>query len=329
MNKNKIVIGQGAAAVDIVIQCQALPEEDGFGRIYKEQITSGGSGANVLVTIAQLGAPAALVAKLGEDEFGRQFRQELMADGVSTQYLLVKPGGATMHTYVFVAEHGKRSILVNSGDSFHTLAPEEVDDRILDDADVLYTDGCPAGVSVKLAKAAKARNIPVFVQIECPPSFMSPTSYSSGQINEVLSYADIICCGRDVYRELATADDYLFSLKDTYDKYKPAFGVICTAGEEGAIWHSRQDTLHCAAYAINPVDTTGAGDSFCGGMIYSFFLHNAGKKDSLAFASACAAIKCLSHGPRLRVSEAMVKDFMNKHVLTCNSIKHPRKKGKE
>ncbi len=319
MAKNKIVIGQGAAAVDIVIQCRALPREDSFGRIYKERVTSGGSGANVLVTVAQLGAAAALVAKLGEDEFGRQFRRELSADGVSSQYLQVKPGGATMHTYVFVAEHGQRSILVNRGDSFHTLAAEEVADRILDDAAVFYTDGCPGGVAVKLAKAARARSIPVFVQMECLPSFMLPNFCSAGQIDELLSYADIICCGRDVYCELAAADDYLSAMRNTCEKYRPAFGVVCTAGAEGAIWYSRQDTLYCAAYAIDPVDTTGAGDSFCGGLIYSYFLQTAGKKESLAFASACAAMKCLSPGPRLRVSEAMVKDFMNKHRLTCKS----------
>ncbi|MDD4238864.1 MAG: carbohydrate kinase family protein [Desulfotomaculaceae bacterium] len=316
MDKNKIVIGQGATAMDIVIQCQDLPKEDGFGHIYAERITSGGSGANVLVTIAQLGAAAALVAKLGEDEFGQQFRRELLADGVSDQYLHVKPGGITMHTYVFVAEKGKRSILVNRGDSFHTLAPEEVDESILDNASVLFTDGCPGGIAVKLAKAANARNIPVYLQMECLPSFMLSSFCTAGQIDELLSYADIICAGRDVYCELAAKEDYLFSMQDIHEKYKPAFGVICTAGEEGAIWHSRQGAISCGVYDIDPVDTTGAGDSFSGGLIYHFFLQGADRKDSLAFATACAAMKCLSQGPRLRVSEAAVIDFMNKHRLT-------------
>ncbi|OPX85868.1 MAG: putative sugar kinase YdjH [Pelotomaculum sp. PtaB.Bin104] len=316
MNKNKMVIGQGAAAMDIVIQCRHLPGEDSFGRIYQERITSGGSGANVLVTIAQLGAAAALVAKLGEDQFGRQFRRELLADGVSDQYLHVKPGGATMHTYVFVTEQGKRSILVNRGNSFHTLNPEEVDESILDNASVFYSDGCPGGVAVKLAKAAKARNIPVFIQMECLPSFMLSEYCTAEQIDELLSYADIICAGRDVYCELAAKADYLFSIQDTYEKYKPAFGVICTAGEEGAIWHSRHGAISCGVYAINPVDTTGAGDSFCGGLIYRFFLQGAGRKDTLTFATACAAMKCLSPGPRLRVSEAAVTNFMNKHSMT-------------
>lgn len=316
MAKDKMVVGQGAAAMDIVIRCQDLPKEDGFAHIYEERITSGGSGANVLVTIAQLGAAAALVAKLGDDQFGRQFRRELLADGVGDQYIQVKPGGATMHTYVFVADYGRRSILVNRGDSFHTLAPEEVAESILNNASVFYTDGSPAGVSVKLAKAAKARNIPIFLQMECLPSFMLSEFCTAGQIDELLGCADIICCGRDVYCELASKEDYLSSMQATYEKYKPALGAICTAGAKGAVWHSRQGLISCGIYTIEPVDTTGAGDSFSGGLIYRFLLHGADRKNSLAFASACAALKCLSPGPRLRVSEAEVNDFMNKHRLT-------------
>lgn len=316
MDKNKLVIGQGATAMDIVIKCENLPREDGFGRIYEERITSGGSGANVLVTVAQLGATAALVAKLGDDEFGHQFRRELLTDGVSDRYLHVKDGGTTMHTYVFVAGQGKRSILINRGNSFHTLAPAEVDESILDGASVLFTDGCPGGAAVKLVKAARARNIPVFFQMECLPSFMVSEFCTAGQIDELLSYADIICAGRDIYSELAAKEEYLSAMQDIYQKYKPAFGAICTAGEEGAVWCSRHGVIACGIYDIDPVDTTGAGDSFSGGLIYRFFLQGAGPRDALIFATACAAMKCLSPGPRLRVSEASVIDFMDTHRLT-------------
>ena len=155
MNKRGVVLGLGATAMDIVIRCSDLPKEDGFAQIYDERRTSGGSCANVLVTLAQLGVETSLVARIGEDSLGEQFRRELLQDGVSDRYLQVKPGGVTMYTYVFVAEGGKRSIFVNSGDSFLSLKEENVEESMLNGVDVFFTDGYPSGPSLKLARAAK------------------------------------------------------------------------------------------------------------------------------------------------------------------------------
>ena len=78
----KTVLGLGTATMDIVLQCAGLPKADGFEVIKKEQLYSGGSCANMLVTLAKLGVNARQIAKIGDDSLGKTFREDLIKDGV-------------------------------------------------------------------------------------------------------------------------------------------------------------------------------------------------------------------------------------------------------
>lgn len=60
--------------------------------------------------------------------------------------------------------------------------------------------------------------------------------------------------------------DYHQALKAVYDQYHPYFGAVCTAGDTGAIWIQENRTINAKAYAITPIDSTGAGDSFLGAL---------------------------------------------------------------
>jgi len=310
MKKKGMIVGQGATALDVVIRCSELPKEDGFARIYDERRTSGGSGANVLVTVAQLGAEAALVARIGEDGMGEEFRRGLLSDGVSDRYLQVKPGGVTMYTYVFVAEEGKRSIFVNAGDSFASLKPEQVAESVLDGADVFFTDGYPSGVAVKLAHAAQKRHIPIVLQLECVPSFMEGEFTNPADLQELLQIADVICSGRDAFYELTGEKEEIRAMESAYRLYHPAQGVICTMGEKGSSWFDGTEMLACPAYPVAAVDTTGAGDSFTGAMIYGYYLQGFRRRQALQFANACAAMKCLEPGPRFHGNAGDVLAFI-------------------
>lgn len=310
MEKRGVVLGQGATAVDVVIRCSELPKDDGFARVYDERRTSGGSGANVLVTLAQLGVEASLVARIGDDSLGEQFRRELLQDGVSDRYLQVNPGGVTMYTYVFVADKGKRCIFVNSGDSFAGLKAENVEESMLNGVDVFFTDGYPSGSSLKLARAAQSRKIPVFFQLECVPSFMEGEFTNPQDLQELLGLADLICSGGDAYEELSGEKDETSALKSVYRRYRPSQGVICTMGGRGAVWFDGEETISCPAYPIDAVDTTGAGDSFVGALIFSYLLQGLDRLPAMRFAGACAALKCLQAGPRFHGSAEDVLRFI-------------------
>lgn len=109
--------------------------------------------------------------------------------------------------------------------------------------------------------------------------------------------ADLICSGDDVYYELSEEQEENSAVKIIYRRYHPSYGVICTMGEQGAIWFDGEDMISCPVYSVDAVDTTGAGDSFVGAMIYSYLLQGMDRREALRFASACAAMKCQQPGP--------------------------------
>ncbi len=297
--------------MDYVIRCSGFPRNDGFERICSERLTSGGSCANVLVTLSYLGVSTSLVAQVGEDPLGEQFRRELIADGVCDQWLFVRPGGSTMHTYVFVSREGGRAILVNPGDSYHLLSAGQITGKMLDGVSVLFTDGSPGAPALKLCRMAKEREIPVFYQMENLPSFTHGTPGSYARFQEILASADLICAGQDVYRELGGAHRGLDEcVKSLWETISPRHGLVCTAGGQGAFWYDGDSFLRMPVFPVKAIDTTGAGDSFCGGLILRYLLEDASREEALRFACACGAMKCLAPGPRLRASRQEVEDFM-------------------
>jgi len=112
------------------------------------------------------------------------------------------------------------------------------------------------------------------------------------------------------YFELSgETSDIKKALRKVWDVYKPKDGVICTLGNEGSIWYDGVDFICKDTYKVEVKDTTGAGDCFTGGLIYSYYEKNYTKGMALDFANASAALKCMVKGPRNSVKEEKVLEF--------------------
>lgn len=94
-------------------------------------------------------------------------------------------------------------------------------------------------------------------------------------------------------------------------KYYVPQGVICTAGDEGALWCDAKESIYRDAYPVEAVDTTGAGDCFLAGFIYAYFCKRMDKQETIEFASASAALKCMQKGPRTRATVEDVLQFIH------------------
>lgn len=308
--EKKWLIGQGATAVDTLLYCSTPIALDGIIRTHEERITSGGSAANLLVTAAGMGVPCALVAKIGDDAFGRQFRRELLDDHVDDRYLLSCPGKITLHTYVAVEPDGNRTIIVNGGDCYYSLCDQDIPSDALDDAFLFYTDGSPKAGAVALARRAVQRGVPVFYQRESLEREDQPELCRMGE--ELLAAADIISGGPEIFRQMVGSGEPK-ALKTVWERYRPANGVIMTAGHHGAYWFDGTRLLHQPIFPVRSVDSTGAGDSFCGGLIFAYYVRGWDKASALRFAAACGAMKCMTPGPRLHAAESGVQAFLEQH----------------
>jgi sugar/nucleoside kinase (ribokinase family) len=305
------VLGMGAVAMDLVLQCENLPGEDGFSFVHEETWLPGGSCSNVMVALTLMGVRCAVVAQIGDDPYGDGVRADLERAGVSTRYLFAKPEGTSLHTLVAVGRGGSRSIFANLGDAFLALSKSQVSAEMIRGIKVLYTDMFTARPALKLARLCRETGVPVVFNLECSLGFMESCKVSREEVVEMMSLCDLLCIGREGLRDLLTPmADEMRAAVYLQEKHAPEEGVVVTLGEKGAFWAGNGKTLAVPAFAVEAVDTTGAGDAFIGGLIYSRLVKRRDIRTSLRFASACGAIKCRQTGPRLVTNEKEVEDFM-------------------
>lgn len=300
--------------MDIVLQCENLPREDGFAFVHNESLLPGGSCANVLAALTRLGVDTGLVAKIGDDKYGRAFREDIARSGVSTEYLFTRPGGITLHTFVTLAPNGERAIFCHLGDSLLDLREDEVVPEMLREVKVFYTDMFPGRPALKLARLSRELGVKVVFNLECAPSFMQLCEVSLGEIEEMISLCDLLCMSREGLFQFTGVEDPRVAGQALYQRYQPREGIVSTCGTQGALWwFGDKASISAPAFPVQAIDTTGAGDAFIAGLIYAYFYQEMGRQQALEFANACGAIKCTQLGARFKAGLEEVNSFVRRN----------------
>ena len=297
------VIGLGFAAMDIVLNTEDLPKEDGFSFVHRERLLAGGSCANAMAAISRLGGASGLIAKVGDDHYGEIFVRDLKASGVVSSGVLVKPKGTTLHNFIAVTADGQKAIFSHLGDSLLSLSEDEVSTDMLTGAKAFYNEMIPAGPALKLSRYCKESGIPVIFNLQVGLGFMSLCGVSRGALDEMLAMCDVFITNGHFMGDLAGEDDSVDAAHAVYEKYRPSRGVIVTRGEKGCCHVHEKGSTGLSALKVQSVDTTGAGDAFSGGLLYGRFVKGLGMKEALWFATGCAGLKCTQSGPRLNAKE--------------------------
>lgn len=304
------VLSLGIVGMDQVIECDGFLDTDGFTNIRDENNLPGGSCANVSVTAGSLGLNVFQSGKIGTDEFGKRFRDTLIEDGVDDRFLVTQAGGITMHTYILNFPNGEHSILVNSGNTMNHLKADELPENVLDNIDLFFCDLYSPDAAIFVAKKAQERNIPIVFHLQTTASFMNDYyDIKYDTLQEMLGMSNLFVTNEMNLMDLENTNSFEEALKNVFTKYKIKEGVVCTRGSLGAYWYDGILMNH-GGFSINPIDSTGAGDSFIGGLLYSYFYKKLDKADSLKFSNAVASIKCLNSGPRYKVTASEVEDFI-------------------
>jgi len=273
MTRRIVVVG--SINMDLVTQSPRFPQP-GETLLGESFITvPGGKGANQAVAAARLGAEVALVGALGRDAFGDQLHAGLLAEGVDLQYVLRLDQQAS----------GTASITVAAGDNQIVVVPA-ANSRV-------------APAHVEAAREAFAHADAVLVQMEIPLDAIEATLRLGRRVGVpvILNPAparplppDWLALARYVtpnQHELAT----LLGVEpgeDFHALMRRAPGpVVLTRGSEGAWFREEGDPVHQPSFAVEVVDSTGAGDTFNAAL--AVFLHE-GLPAAVRKASAAAAL---------------------------------------
>ncbi|THU49777.1 hypothetical protein C4D60_Mb06t13100 [Musa balbisiana] len=312
-----LIVSFGEMLIDFVptVSGVSLAEAPGFIK------APGGAPANVAIAVARLGGRAAFVGKLGDDEFGRMLAGILRDNGVDDGGVSFDTGARTALAFVTLRADGEREFMFYRNPSADMLLTEgELNLDVIKRAAVfhygsisLITEPCR---SAHLKAMEVARQAGALLSYD--PNLRLPLWPSAEEAREqILSIwdeADIIKVS-DVELEFLTGqesveDDVVLTL------WRPAFKLlVVTLGEKGCKYYTKDFRGSLDGYAVDTVDTTGAGDAFVGAMLTKIVddqsvLQDEGKlREVLKFANACGAITTTEKGaiPALPSEPAAVK----------------------
>jgi len=277
------VIVVGSVNIDLVVHAIELPApgETVIGGAFAK--AQGGKGANQAAAAASLGARTRLVGLVGDDDFGREARADLGARDVELSGL----GTGAAHTgvaVIVVDASGENLIAVASGANAE-LSGEivgEVFARIDEPSAVVLADlEVPDDAILMAARAARARGW-TFVLSPAPARTLA---------RDLVGLCDVLIPNEHEVSELGWP-----SIEALLDA--GAGAVVVTLGAAGVDLHrAGSSSVHVDAIPVDVIDTTGAGDAFCGALA-AWLAEGAAIEDSIAAAVAAGALATRAVGAR-------------------------------
>jgi ribokinase len=286
--KSGTILVAGAINTDLVATMAQAPRAgetitgSGFA------VHGGGKAANQAVAAARAGATVHLVGAVGDDDFGRGRLADLAADGIAIERVRVDSVAPSGVALIFVEASGENRIAYVPGATL-TVPPEHVAEAFKEvrPAFVLVTNELPKASIVELVAAANAAGVPVILNATPDPELA----------RDLLQMADVL---------IVNEGEALVLLQESGTGQPPATlvarlrelgiaTVILTAGAEGAFVGDEADVRQYAPPAVEVVDTTGAGDAFCGAFVARLAAGDA-TDEAVEFAVVASAISVTRAG---------------------------------
>src|ERR1700733_3146542 len=324
------VLGIGNAIFDVLVQTDekflathgmtkggmALIDETRAAGIYRDMgpatKMSGGSAANTIVGIANLGARAAYVGKVRDDEVGRLYTHDIRAAQVAFETRAAASGPATGCSYILVTPDGERTMNTYLG-AAQDRPPADIDEAQIAASAIVYLEGYlwdPASAKEAFVKASTiAHGAGRQVALTLSDSFCVGR-YRDEFLGLMRNgTADLIFANEAELQSLYQTSDFDAALTQLRKDVK--LGVV-TRSEKGCVVASADGLVAVPAFPIQKlVDTTGAGDLFAAGFLFGL-VRGAGYEKA-GMLGGLAAAEVIQHiGARPQVS---LKELAQKHGL--------------
>lgn len=295
MDTKKKIVVIGSSNTDMVIKSDRLPKpgETILGGNFL--MNHGGKGANQAVAAARLGGNVTFVCKIGNDIFGNETMEMFHKEKIDTTYVGItttEPSGIAL---INVDKKGENCIVVASGAN-STLSVEDIqkaEPAIKRASIVIMQLETPIESMTYAARMAKKDGITVLLN----PAPAQPLP------DELLANVDIIIPNvteAEIISGMCITDDESAKEAIRHISAKGIKTVIITMGARGALAYENNEFIHIPAFKVEAVDTTAAGDTFCGGLCVAL---SEGKslKEAIIFASKASSISVTRMGAQVSI----------------------------
>ncbi|MEK9721257.1 MAG: sugar kinase [Quisquiliibacterium sp.] len=259
----------------------------------------GGDTSNAIIAAARAGARCAYFTRLGDDEFGRQFKQIWTSEGVECGTVMIDPSA---HTAVYFVTHGPQGHVfsyLRAGSAASRICPDDLPREQIAQADILYASGISMAISATACDAT-------LEALRLARAAGGKTAFDS---NLRLKLWPLQRARRMISAAVALSDYFMPSLEDLtaltgiHDEQalvdwchlQGARTVLLKMGPAGVLVSDGARREQIAGHRVKALDATGAGDCFCGN-----FLARIAAGDSIwqaaRYANAAAALSTTGLG---------------------------------
>jgi ribokinase len=302
---NPKVVVVGSFNMDLVIKTERRPQrgETLIGEEFGMFI--GGKGANQAIAASRLGADVTMIGRLGADLFGDTFFTEFDKENIDTSFVVRDAEVGTGVASPVIDADGDNSIIIVPRANMR-LDVEDVERAAskIADADVLLLQlEVPIESSKRAAEIARANGVEII--LNPAPACVLPDSF--------LGLIDILVPNEvetEFLTKVTVADDEGARLAAKVLFEKGISTIVLTLGNRGTLLLTSQRSQLVPAYNVKVVDTTAAGDAFCGALATA--LASGDKiENAVAFANATGAlaVTVLGAAPSMPTAE-QVHDFV-------------------
>lgn len=279
------VYGVGNALVDIQARLpDSLLDELGFnkgamtlvdestqtrvlGSLHASSISrcAGGSAANTVMGLVDLGGKAAYAGKVGRDSLGDFWLRDMRELGVAIS--VPQTAGQTGTCVVLITEDAQRTMLTHLGLS-STLGPADIDEAEIRKAKYVYIEGylfageTTRQAALRAVELAKKNNVKVAFTVSDP--------FLIGMHRELFwqlieGPVDLLFCNIDEAKALTGQTDPIECARQIH---KHAADVALTLGADGSLLMHGGQIFPVEGVRVNAIDTTGAGDMYAAGLLF-------------------------------------------------------------
>lgn len=280
--RRPVVLCAGIAVEDFLFKVDRFPQAG--EKVYASALVAspGGCAANASIAVARLGGAARFTGPVGTDEASSRFLDGLARDGVDVSWVESVDGASISVSGIFIDGTGEKMVATRRGEKLADARPRDAAGLVAD-VDVVMADNRFPDFVQPILEAAMRRGIPAVLDGD------RATTPDDG----LFAHASHVIFSSEALRATTGVDDLATALT-IVAKSVPGFLAV-TNGPSDVLWLDGERVRHTAAFAIEAVDTLGAGDTFHG----AFALGLAEGREAIAamrFAAAAAALKCTRFG---------------------------------
>ena len=280
----------GILVADVIVeQVSNYPEKGVLEPVNSITMHNGGNAMTAAINLRKLGVESYMAGMVGDDMFGDFLRKRLIDSGVDTKGLKVSSDAQTSASVLMIDKNGERSFFHCKGTNA-VFSENDIDYSVIDNCDAVFVTGTflmdkfDGEETMKFLSHCKKKGKTTFLDVcwDAKGKWGELLDMSMPYIDFFMPSIDEAVCiaGKDSPENIA---DVFVS--------RGAKNVIIKLGSKGSYLRREGDKagkIFPPFYVENPVDTTGAGDSFCSGFL-SAFARDKSLEECMIFANAVGA----------------------------------------